>query len=430
MLKKEVKKIAVDYSKKNIIFRKLIRKILYLKRKINYLKYYYKYKIDDKIILFESYNGNNYSCSPKAIYEYMKNNEKYQNYKFVWAFKDVEKHKKLIDKQTILVKHNSKEYYKYLSMSKYWIVNSLIEVSIKKKKNQIYVQCWHGTPLKKLRYDINVDGAVLNTVKEIRKRNDLDAVKFDYFISPSKFCTEKFTSAFNLKKLGKENIIIEEGYPRNDYLFKYKNSDISKIKNNLKIPKDKKIILYAPTFRDNQHTSGVGYTYNLELNFDKLKQELSQEFVILFRTHYFISNSFDFSNYKNFIYDVSNYDDINELYIISDLLITDYSSVFFDYANLKRPMLFYMYDLDEYKNKLRDFYIDLEILPGPIVKQEDDLIKEIKSIDNYNATYHDKYINFNEKFNYLDDGNATKRVVEVIFDEKNLKKNKKSFEKN
>ena len=176
--------------------------------------------------------------------------------------------------------------------------------------------------------------------------------------------------------------------------------------------------MYAPTFRDNQHTSGLGYTYNLGIDFDKLKKELNKDYIILFRTHYFISNSFDFSKYKDFIYDVSDYDDINELYIISDILLTDYSSVFFDFANLKRPMLFYMYDLDDYKNNLRDFYFDLDILPGPIVKTENDLINEIKNIDDYNKIYSDKYKKFNQKFNYLDDGNATKRVVNVIFDQK------------
>lgn len=419
MLKKKIKKLITDISKKNVIFRKIVRKSLYLKRKINYLKYYYKYKVDDKMILFEAYNGRNYACSPKAIYEYMIKDERFKDYKFVWAFKDPTKYK--FDKNTIIVKSNSKDYFKYLASSKYWIVNSLVDVSIKKKKNQIYLQCWHGTPLKKLRYDIEVKGSVLNTISEIRKRNDLDAVKFDYFISPSNFCTEKFTSAFNLKKLGKEDIIIEKGYPRNDYLFNFKKDDVINIKKNLNLP-NKKIILYAPTFRDNQHTSGVGYNYNLGIDFDKLQKKLSKDYIILFRTHYFISNSFDFSKYKDFIYDVSNYDDINELYIISDLLLTDYSSVFFDFANLRRPMLFYMYDLDDYKNNLRDFYFDLDILPGSIIKKEDDLIKKIKSI-NYDDFYNDKYKKFNQKFNYLDDGNATKRVVEVIFDEKADKKN-------
>ena len=239
-----IKKYLVNLSKKSVCLRKTFRFVLYIKNKITYLYYFLFYKIDDKMIFFESFYGNSYSCSPKAIYEYVLNDERFKDYKFVWAFKNINKY--TFDERTILVKSNSRKYYKYLSKSKYWVVNLLINTGVKKKKNQVYVQCWHGTPLKKLRYDIEKDN-VLNSISEVRKRNDLDAVKFDYFISPSKFCTEKFTSAFNLKKLNNENIFIEKGYPRNDYLFNYKKSDIKRIKKELNIPLNKKVILYAPT---------------------------------------------------------------------------------------------------------------------------------------------------------------------------------------
>ena len=141
---------------------------------------------------------------------------------------------------------------------------------------------------------------------------------------------------------------------------------------------------------------------------------LVDEYIILFRAHYLVANEFDFEKYKGFIYDVSNVEDINKLYIISDVLVTDYSSVFFDYANLKRPILFYMYDLDDYKNNMRDFYIDLEDLPGPIVEKEEDLYKEIKNIDKYFDKYKEKYEKFNKRFNYLDDKNSSKRALEKI----------------
>ena len=108
--------------------------------------------------------------------------------------------------------------------------------------------------------------------------------------------------------------------------------------------------------------------------------------MILFRAHYFIANSFDFEKYGDFIYDVSKIDDINELYIISDILITDYSSVFFDYANLKRPIIFYMYDLDHYEKELRGFYVDLEELPGDIVKRKD-IVDILNNIKGYKAKY-------------------------------------------
>lgn len=414
-LKSKIKVAGVNLAKKNKTFRKILRKTLNKKKEIDYHKFYKKYEVDDKVILFESFGGRNYTCSPKAIYEKMITMDKFNDYTFVWAFKNVEDHNVKPFKNLIIVKSGSDDYYKYCSIAKYWIVNSIMPENIKKKDNQVYVQCWHGTPLKRLRYDIKVNGSSLNSVEEIRYRNDIDAKRFDYFISPSKFCTEKFTSAFNLVNLGKENIIIEKGYPRNDRLFSFTNDDVENIKNKLGIPKDKKIILYAPTFRDNQHTSGVGYTYNLGIDFDTLMDKINDEYVILFRTHYFVANSIDLSKYEGFIYDVSRYDDINDLYIISDLLITDYSSVFFDYANLKRPMLFYMYDLDDYKNNLRDFYISLEELPGPIVEKEEDLLNEINNIDNYDKKYREKYNIFNEKYNYLDDKDSSMRVIEYLF---------------
>lgn len=412
---KKIKAIIIDLTKKNVVFRKIVRSTRLFLKKLKYLKYKLNYKVDDKTIFFEVFDGRNYTCSPKAIYEKMIIMDEFKDYKFIWAFNEPSKHEVTKDKRLKIVKTKTSEYYKYISMSKYWIVNSIMDESITKKKNQIYVQCWHGTPLKRLRYDIEVNGAVLNTIDEIRKRNDRDASKFDYFISPSKYCTEKFTSAFNLVALGKKNIIIEEGYPRNDSLFNKNKKDIDKIKEKLGIPKNKKVICYLPTFRDNQHTSGVGYTYDLAIDFDSLKKKFSKDYVILFRPHYFIANRIDLSKYKGFVYNVASYDEINDIYLVSDLLITDYSSVFFDYANLKRPVLFYMYDFDDYKNNLRDFYISLDELPGPIVKTQAELEKCISNVDKSITEFKDTYQKFNDKYNYLDDGNASERVIRVIF---------------
>ncbi len=122
---------------------------------------------------------------------------------------------------------------------------------------------------------------------------------------------------------------------------------------------------------------------------------------------------FDFKKYEGFVYDVSNVDDINELYIISDILITDYSSVFFDYANLKRPIIYHMYDLEHYRDESNGFYIDLDELPGKITRKDDELIDEIKRCSE-DFLYGEKYEMFNKKYNYLDDGQASKRVVGKI----------------
>lgn len=413
---KKIKKVLLNYAKMHHWFMVLLRKVRNIMGRLRYIKYYFTTNVDSNTIVFEAYMGRSYACSPKAIYEYMLNNKKYNSYNFIWFFKNIEDYKFLEkNKNTIVVKYKSKKYYQYYAKAKYWITNSRIPDIIIKKKSQKYIQCWHGTPLKKLGYDITVEGGnAMNSLKDIRKKYRIDAKKYDYMVSPSKFCSEKFRSAFNLKKYNKENIIIEEGYPRNDFLINYTQKDVDRVRKDLNIPKNKKIILYAPTWRDNQHESGVGYVYEPEINFKKLQILFGEDYILLFRSHYFIANYINLDEYKGFVYNVSQYDDINDLYIISDLLITDYSSVFFDYAILKRPIIFYMYDLKEYKNKLRDFYINLKELPGPIVENEKDLVKEIKSIDKNKKIYFNTYKKFNEKFNYLEDGNATERVVEKI----------------
>lgn len=255
----------------------------------------------------------------------------------------------------------------------------------------------------------------MNNLSEIKKRYKEEAKKFSYFLSPSKFASDRFISIWNMKEVEKENCVLELGYPRNDFLYNYTENDIKDIKEKIGIANiEKKIILYAPTYRDNQHASGVGYTYKTEVDFDKLKQKLGQDYIILFRAHWLVANEFDFDKYKGFIFDVSNYDDINDLYVLADMLITDYSSVFFDYANLRKPILFYMYDLEAYRDDIRGFYLDLKELPGPILKTEDEIIDNIKKFSSGVEFYNNTYKEFNQKFNYLDDGNAAKRVLETI----------------
>ncbi|MDC7235215.1 MAG: CDP-glycerol glycerophosphotransferase family protein [Spirochaetales bacterium] len=367
---------------------------------------------DDKIILFQSYMGQSYACSPKALYIQICQMDEFKDFTLVWAFRNPDEK---VDPDLIKckkVKYFSTEYFRYLGKSKYWIVNVRVPDHVIKKKDQIYVQCWHGTPLKKLGFDIDDGNNAVYTKKEMADKYANDAKKHNFFLSPSAFASEKFRSAFNLNQLHNHDIIIEEGYPRNDFLFLYNESDVKKIKNKLNIPENKKVILYAPTWRDNQYKSGYGYTYSLNVNFDLWREKLKEDYIVLFRAHNHVTNNFDFAKYEDFIYDVTQIDDVNDCYIISDLLITDYSSVFFDYANLRRPILFYMYDLDEYKDRMRGFYIDLNELPGPIIENEMDLISYILSsseIDNQ-----EKFDRFNNKYNYLDDFDSSRRVIKKI----------------
>lgn len=408
-----IKSFFINLVERNVILRKLARILMNIKGYAIYKQNSFLKKIDNNIMIFASFNGKAYSDSPKAIYEKLIKNEQYKNYTFVWGFNNPDNYKWLEkNSNTIIVKFMSSTYQKYLAKAKYWIFNFRVADYIYPKKKQIFVECWHGTPLKRLGYDIENTTNAMNSKKEIIKRYKMDAKKFTYFISPSKFASEKFMSAWNLKKFNKENIIVEEGYPRNDYLYTHTIDDVKKFKEKLGIANDdRKIILYAPTWRDNQHTANIGYTYKTEIDFEKLQQELSDKYIILFRAHYLIANTFEFDKYSDFIYDVSSIDDINELYVISDILITDYSSVFFDYANLKRPIIFYMYDLETYRDDIRGFYFDIDELPGNIVKTEKELIDEVLNISASEFEYNEKYRKFNEKYNYLDDGKATERVI-------------------
>ncbi|MCQ2491618.1 MAG: CDP-glycerol glycerophosphotransferase family protein [Lachnospiraceae bacterium] len=404
-----------NISKKSAKIRQMMRTALNVYNSIKFRIHTRGLKVVDKSVVFIAFNGKSYSDTPKAIYEYMLTQEEYKDYKFIWVFKDVKPYMFLKkNPNTYLVKDRSKNYEKALAKAKYWVCNYRIYDYITPKKNQVYVQCWHGTPLKRLGYDIGQSDNVMNSQAETEYKYRSDAKRFQYLLSPSAFATEKFSTAWNLVNTKQEDKIIEVGYPRNDYLYNYKEEDAAAIKEELGIPEGKKVILYAPTWRDNQHTSGVGYVYETKVDFHKLKEELGEEYVILFRAHYLIANAFDFDEFAGFVYNVSSYDDISRLYVISDLLITDYSSVFFDYANLLRPIIFYMYDKEYYAEGLRGFYLDLEELPGPIVEQEEDLIEKLHSVDEW-FSYDEKYQRFHDKYNCLDDGHASERFVETVF---------------
>lgn len=410
---KKIKKIVKKIFNSNYFMRDRFKDIQNWRRKRYYKKIYRQIPVDNKLVLFESFLGKQYACSPKAIYEAMKRDHRYDAYRFIWVFRDDNNKRKILgDERTIIVKYNSRKYLRLYARAKYWVTNWRLSEAIIKKENQICIQTWHGTPLKKIGMDLNIEGNATTSQRKGHKMYLNDAKKYDFFISPSNFCTKVFTTAFGLNILHKENILIETGYPRNDYLYRFSQEDVRKIKQELGIPFDKKVLLYAPTWRDNQHELGVGYTLDMSSHIEKFLNEATKEYTVILRLHYLIANKLDVTAYEGKVIDCSKLDDINLLYVISDILVTDYSSVFFDYANLHRPILFYMYDLKEYESKVRDFYINLDELPGPIIETEDQLIDMVKNVGEWSESYKLKYQLFNEKYNYLDDANSGLRVVE------------------
>ncbi|WP_294345936.1 CDP-glycerol glycerophosphotransferase family protein [uncultured Clostridium sp.] len=394
--------------------KKKIKKFLGRIIKTSYNLWYKFVTVDEKTILFISFHGRGYSCNPKYLHKYLLSNEKYKDYKFVWA---VKKGKGKEISGAKVIRYNSVKYFYYLAKSKYWIVNCKLPRHILKKENQVYLQTWHGTPLKRLAHDIQIgsDAKFYRTgvsKKEMTDTYDIDVKRYNYLISPNKFSTEKFQSAFKIER----NRIIETGYPRNDYLTNITDSEINNLKEKYKIQKDKKVILYAPTWRDNSFNV-KGYTFKLEVNFNKWKEVLGEEYVVLFKPHYLITNKFNNDGLEEFLYTIKEDKDINELYVISDILVTDYSSVFFDYAILQRPILFYMYDLKEYDEEIRGFYLDInKDLPGSIFTKEDDLLKKILNIEDYKKSTYKLLNDFNNTYNYLQDGHASERVIKILLE--------------
>ncbi|CRZ33344.1 CDP-glycerol glycerophosphotransferase [Herbinix hemicellulosilytica] len=363
--------------------------------------------INKKIILFESNLGRNYTGNPKAIYEEMIRRGLDKKYRCYFILEDMQTE---IPGAAKKIKRNRFRYFFYFAIAGTWISDSRFPKYIIKRKGCTYIQTWHGTPLKKLALDMDaVYMAGETDINEYKKNFYENAQTWDYLISQNSYSTQIFKRAFGFNKE-----ILEIGYPRNDILFHKNNkNDIEKLKEMLGLPKDKRIILYAPTWRDNEFYGNGRYKFNPRIDFSLLMKELKEDTVMIVKYHYLVMDQIDWSPYRGFIYTYDMSYDISMLYLVSDMLITDYSSVMFDYSILKRPMLFYCYDLEEYKNTLRGFYFDfINDAPGPVVETTEELIKAVKVYD-YDL-YKEKYEAFCRKFNHADDGKASKKVVDLI----------------
>ncbi|PAE09550.1 CDP-glycerol--glycerophosphate glycerophosphotransferase [Terribacillus saccharophilus] len=366
--------------------------------------------VNKKLIIFESFLGKQFSDNPRALYEHIQN--AYPEYQLYWSVDS--RYVSLFERKGIPhIKRFSLQWMFKMTRARYWITNSRLPLWIPKPTHTTYLQTWHGTPLKKLAADME-QVLMPGTDTEKYKRNfKKEASKWDYLISPNAYSSEIFRRAFSFDKS-----MLETGYPRNDYLINSNNQvmiDHLKVINQL--PKDKKIILYAPTWRDNQFYGKGKYKFDLELDLKRMREQLGDEYIVLLRLHYLVSENIELAGLEGFAYDFSAYEDIRDLYLISDVLITDYSSVFFDYANLRRPMFFFVYDIEDYRNNLRGFYLDFEKeAPGPLFTTTKEIIKELKLISIEPYKQHPNFQAFYEKFCSLEDGQASKRVIETLLE--------------
>lgn len=339
---------------------------------------------DEKLVLLSSMSGDQYSDSPRVLFETMIKDPRFKDFHYVWAFNYPDCFRVPVGKK---VKMDSLAYFKTALKAKIWITNVNIERGLKfKKKNTIYLNTWHGTGPKK--------GG--NAVKG---RNDYDFSYVDIVCVDGDYAMNEMVKWFNADP----NHLLWCGRPREDELFTFNEQTKKELRNKIGIPKEKKVLLYMPTWRENG---------NLILNSELWEKELSDEYVLLVRMHHFAKKTIVSSN-ADFWLDVSNYSNVNHLYCVADILISDYSSAFFDYGLLGKPMICFGYDYEQYELE-NGFLMDLKNeFPSGIKRTEKEVIEYIKTMDYDKESFVcKKYCNQYVKH----PGNATEACLNRIYE--------------
>ncbi|EOH86356.1 hypothetical protein UAS_01608 [Enterococcus asini ATCC 700915] len=325
-------------------------------------------------VLYMSHYGKEFSDSPLEIYRSLSNDNK--SIEHVIVLNDAYYQSKIQDKNVQFVKFGSMKYYFYCATSKLWIFNVTTSEFMKPRRETFYLQTWHGIPLKKIGNDI-----IDETLKTEKRRWILSAKYWDMFLSPSKYFDRFFQSAFEID----DRVIRNQGLPREDFFLVNTDEKIKTIKKDLNLLDGKINVLYAPTFRQD---GMLGFPYPIDLK--KFSENLGNNYRILVKLHPNITANDSYKS-DNVIYFKSN-TDVNRLLLVSDVLITDYSSLFFDYSLLKNSMVFFAYDLNQYQTSERGFYFDYEnFVPGPIVKTQEELESEVKKQGWNTPIYQDRY---------------------------------------
>ncbi|MGP5646298.1 CDP-glycerol glycerophosphotransferase family protein [Psychrobacter celer] len=373
----------------------------------DYLSYYTEYyetlKVDKNLVMLESFLASTVSGNPYAILTYMLN----QNYDFKYVV--VIKENTAIpdslkfNKNIIFIDRGSDAYLRYLCSAKYLINNVSFPYYFIRKPNQVYLNTWHGTPMKTLGKDIKDPFQDHANVA----RNFLQAT---HIISQNRFTSNILLDRYDVKGLfsGK---IAETGYPRVDLSLNLDHDGKQLIAKRLGVKLDRPVILYAPTWR------GTSETKNFDT--DKLKKDLvylkDRQYQVVFKGHHLAEKLLNDLNISNIII-ASKEVDTNELLGITDILISDYSSIIFDFLKLDKPIISYVYDFESYKQE-RGLYIDKNKMLGDVYDNIKQVKKSIiKHTQNLRSNVESSKI---KEFANFDDGNASKRTVDFMFDKDN-----------
>ena len=317
-------------------------------------------KTDEQLVLMNGH-GYRYNDSPRAIYEKMLETGIANRYRIVWALNDPDGC--VIPGNARKIKMDTLEYFKTALQAKYWIACVNIERGLHfKKKNQIYLNTWHGASL-------NYVGNAVNG------RNDFHFEHIDYFCYNGEYEREFIKRDFNVR----DEALIPTGYPRNDALYEATEQTRMDFRKKFDIPDGKRIILYAPTWRESEDGGG-SFKLAPPIDWKKWEEKLGDKYVVFLRTHPYTTELMNVT-FNDFVRDYISYPQINDLLIAADVLISDYSSIQLDYAILGRPQICFGYDYDAYK-AVRGFYFDMETtMPNGVMRDEDQVIEHLLTMN-------------------------------------------------
>ncbi|MFD4749610.1 CDP-glycerol glycerophosphotransferase family protein [Streptomyces rubiginosohelvolus] len=349
-------------------------------------------------VLYSSYDGRQFSDSPRAIHRELAARE--GDIEHLWVVRDQQA---AVPDGVRPVALHSAEWYQALARSRWIVTNTHLPEWFERAEGQCVVQTWHGTPLKRIGRDLagspHADAAYMASMER-------RSAQWSVLVSPNSFSTPVLRRAF-----GYGGEVLESGYPRNDLLYAPDRAKVAAaVRERLAIPEGRRVVLYAPTWREDQPRKGGKYAPDLHLDLAQARETLGDDHVLLVRRHYLVGGSVPDTD---FVRDVSRHPDVTELLLISDVLVTDYSSIMFDFAQTGRPMLFHTYDLAHYRDTLRGFCFDFEHrAPGPLIPDSAGVVAALRDPAAATAGHREAYEQFREAFCDLDDGTAAARVVD------------------
>ncbi len=380
----------------------------YQKKVNQYAQLYHSTSIKPHQILYQVRDGKSITDSPYAIFLGLNAHETFSNYQHIWVVDHPDtlvfyQEKFKVFQNVSFVIKESNEYLKALTESKFLINNATFPAYFTKKPEQVYINTWHGTPLKHMGFDVknNLKGSQ-NTMKNF--------LASDYMISPNAHTTNIFKHAFKLDGLYSGEIL-EIGYPRIDLTINTTANEAREyLAEHLNLKKNP-IILYCPTWRGKNVNDPENSLLNVFEEIKLLNQKLPHQ--VLVKVHPFVySKAKEMPELKPYL--VPDFLDTNQLMPAVDLMITDYSSIFFDFLVTDKPIVFYVPDLDKYQNE-RGVYIDLCALPGPVADNIQDVITLVSNESYKDADVQEKYAKFKHNFVNYENGSVTERLIESVF---------------